>query len=630
MMNIRKTVGVTNLLCAGLSLSAGGGELYVSASGTYVTEDGAAQTAYTDLQTAVEAAKADDTVWVEDGFVCSSGTGGNDARLNVAYGKGALVIRSRSGDWRTGAEIRGDASTRCLYSNAPGLRLIGFRLVGGHAATSGGGAFFTQYSGHLENCLVADCEAAAGGGGVAGAARARGPSLTDCTVTNNVALSGDGGGVLNASALVRCDIRANVCHGAAWNNGNGGGASSVQVVSNCVFRQNWALNPDQAGHASRAAGNGGALNDAVRVVGSTFEANVCTASGGAISVASDGGGTGNRVVGNVSGRAGAVWRGAWTDCLVASNVNTSVVADARNGGGGVTSAVCTNVVLIGNRAQSFGGGAAVSTLVDCRVVDNVVSNDTSYGLGHGGGLYGGGAWRCEIVGNVACGAEGQQGSLAHGWGGGVNNATNLVGCLVSNNTAWARGGGAASVAKIWNCQIVDNVALGDGGGVAESSDICGTLIARNSATAGSGVFAYAVANCSLVNSTVTANTNAALGEAVSKFTVTLTNAVIWGNSIVIRSVEAEPAAESSHSCWPTATDGVNGNSSQNPKLRTFDGKEYASFAATCRSSGARLDWMDDAADVRAKDWYGDARLVGESPDLGWVSCVHKGLMMLVR
>ena len=45
MMNIRKTVCVTNLLCAGLSLSAGGGELYVSASGTYVTEDGAVQTA---------------------------------------------------------------------------------------------------------------------------------------------------------------------------------------------------------------------------------------------------------------------------------------------------------------------------------------------------------------------------------------------------------------------------------------------------------------------------------------------------------------------------------------------------------------------------------------------------------
>lgn len=51
-----------------LPLAAIAADLYVSASGTY---DG--KPAYVDLQAAIDASSNGDTIWVEDGFICSTG-----------------------------------------------------------------------------------------------------------------------------------------------------------------------------------------------------------------------------------------------------------------------------------------------------------------------------------------------------------------------------------------------------------------------------------------------------------------------------------------------------------------------------------------------------------------------------
>ena len=122
--------------------------------GTYVTDDGVAHDAYTDLQQAINATqKKAATIWVEDGFVCETGgetTDGTGSRITTEYGPAvdSLIIRSRSGRWETGAEIRGRYhsaeepcganSIRCVAPNF-GAKFIGFRFVGGSTTGNGGG-----------------------------------------------------------------------------------------------------------------------------------------------------------------------------------------------------------------------------------------------------------------------------------------------------------------------------------------------------------------------------------------------------------------------------------------------------------------------------------------------------------
>ena len=124
--------------------------------GTYVTDDGVAHDAYTDLQQAINATqKKAATIWVEDGFVCETGgetTDGTGSRITTEYGPAvdSLIIRSRSGRWETGAEIRGRyhsaeepcgaSSIRCVAPNF-GAKFIGFRFVGGSTTGNGGGIY---------------------------------------------------------------------------------------------------------------------------------------------------------------------------------------------------------------------------------------------------------------------------------------------------------------------------------------------------------------------------------------------------------------------------------------------------------------------------------------------------------
>lgn len=178
--------------------------------------------------------------------------------------------------------------------------------------------------------------------------------------------------------------------------------------------------------------------------------------------------------------------------------------------------------------------------------------------------------------------------------------------------------------------IVDNYSYSSGGGASECSAIYNTLIARNAASASAGIFAYDVACVQLVNSTVTANTNlqTTVHEIVAK--VAMTNSVVYGNTVSSGSSEVTSIKGVACSCYPTATEGENGNTARDPKLRTVGGKEYAATSARCKGKGVEFDWMTDPADVRSKDWYGDPRILGDGPDMGWVSLKKMGLILLLR
>ncbi|MBQ6923304.1 MAG: hypothetical protein IJQ73_01550 [Kiritimatiellae bacterium] len=105
------------------AFAANAADLFVSASGTW-RPDGYEGTCYTDLLSAINAARSGDTVWLQDGYVCDSGLyestpGGGPASTGTnggyvrAHIKQAIVLRSESGyvDEATGkgATIRGAA-----------------------------------------------------------------------------------------------------------------------------------------------------------------------------------------------------------------------------------------------------------------------------------------------------------------------------------------------------------------------------------------------------------------------------------------------------------------------------------------------------------------------------------------
>ena len=468
--------------------------------GTYVTDDGKAHNAYTNLQEAITANwKSAITIWVEDGFVCDVGgetADGTGSRITTGYvaSNDSLIIRSRSGKWETGAEIRGRYhsaeepcganSIRCVAPDC-GAKFIGFRFVGGSTTGNGGGIYSGMYGQTYENCLVENCVAKGSGGGFyketsrnySDGLSAR---MINCVVRNNRALSGDGGGARGVH-MISCQVYGNSCSGTGWDNGNGGGLahtwSSLQgytiIVSNCVFYGNSASNPNNLNSSSQRAGCGGGLS-----------------------------------------------------------------------------------------------------------------------------LY-------NFYGKV-------------------------YGCVFSNNTATARAGGlyASSTVRTYNSLVVDNTAAGKCGGGIFGGVHTGALVARNTAASAGGVSASSNAgsHARLINCTVTDNTITGKTAPYEAEYVALTNSVVWSNKSGTIAV-ASNVKDSSHSCWPTATEGTaDCNTAQNPKLWTRNDTTYKAYAATsvsCRGQGEEFDWMTDPADICSKDWYGDPRILGDGPDMGWVSLETK-------
>ena len=136
-------------------------------------------------------AASNDTVWVEDGYECSAANGDSAMGAIPSTGsKTAMVIvqagvtlRSRSGDWRTGAVIRGGGNL-CLCLVA-GASAIGFQCMdGGSTSALYGGVYGTDRATCVvSNCLVTACSTKAYYTGVG---NVQGVQVYDCVITNNV------------------------------------------------------------------------------------------------------------------------------------------------------------------------------------------------------------------------------------------------------------------------------------------------------------------------------------------------------------------------------------------------------------------------------------------------------------
>ena len=479
------------------SSAATADDLYVAASGTY---DG--EVAYTNLQEAIDAAVAGDTVWVEDGFVCASGATTNANGASRVYVGKQLTLRSRSGTLSNPAVIRGawhgagvrfgGNAVRCLETTAGDTRIAGFRLEGGSVDTNltgnarlGGGWLGP---GILSNSVITGNSAYQCGAMVSHitglsitayaslvtsnyASNARGShyggtffstqfignstdgacgvfyygTYSNCLFIGNSAKGASGVGTLVDTAMYDCVVSNNIAGGEC------GGVSYTPRLYRCTFIGNRA-----AGGAGGAV-RGGAANTRVLAFDCLFQDNEASGSGGAAQHITA---SRCRFVDNRSAKhGGACDSGAFTNCFFGGNIVSNKGWEFGNGGA-VNSGVLTNCVLVSNQAWNgtstwpgyygIGGGAAASTLDGC-----VVSNNFAQ-------YSGGGLGRSSGSGNVvvfnACGYNG--GGLAGG-----SHARTLIANNTNLSIGGVRGGGGADSVVATDCIFSNNFSFGTAGGV---------------------------------------------------------------------------------------------------------------------------------------------------------------------
>jgi len=316
-----------------------------------------------------------------------------------------------------GQQPLGPSAVRCAYLGV-NATLVGLTLTNGATATngdyvldkSGGGVY--ALGAVLSNCMVTGNQANYAGGGADYGA------LSSCTLSGNSAqLSGGGwgGGGANLSTLFNCIITSNRSYY------HGGGVFCATLM-NCTL----------TGNIVHGSGGGSAGSD---VSNCTYIGN----SALAYSYSSEGG-------------------GSWADNLAAC----TVMSNSADQGGGVSGGIVTHCLLAGNTGSS-GGGAHSARLVDCMLTNNT-----------GGGAYTCNLINCRLVGN----------SCPGGGGGGINGGT-AENCVLIGNSATYVGGGA-DFAKLTNCTVVGNNVsdpTGSGGGV-HSSTLVNCIVYSNSAATG--------------------------------------------------------------------------------------------------------------------------------------------------
>ena len=489
----------------GFAFAGFAADVYVSETGTYRTDDGEDHEAYTDLQEALSASstKNGDTVWIEDGFLCDSGSRDMHGPTRIVVEK-KLTIRSRSGKWETGAEIRGAWHTETTMKGRNAIRcvslghgaeatFIGVRFTKGSISNTGdalsGGAVKTcGLNTHikpcrLEKCLVAECY-----GRCLSAQEGVPMTVVDCVMTNNST------GVAVGASLYDCRVEGNYGNGS-YTIGTEGNAI---VVSNCVVRNN------STSGSNSTAGLYASSIDKLRVFDTKIigNANMHNIGGGA---AARGYGVYEHceVAGNVCGCSGngglcsaAVGGIVLNRCIVTNNL-----AGQSYGAGEYL--VATNTLFAYNIASNGCAGVKSSNLYGCRIIGNKVASMAAAERA-AGGAHSCFLEKCLIADNV-CTNKGTKASEA-GWGGGAYKST-LVDCVVSN--CFAGSGGGAYDCVLVNTPVVDCRAFFNGGGVyggaATNCEIRGNFAGRSLTDDSKSGYGGGTYNAELVHCVVSNN-----------------------------------------------------------------------------------------------------------------------------
>lgn len=488
--------------------------------------------AFTDLQSALDAAVAGDEIWVAAGvYTPTLETDPGDPRSATFQMKNGVALYGgfdpdagdiawQHRDWEANptilsGDLNGDdgpefanneENSYHVFFHPDGTELDatavldGFTITGGNAGGTypphvyGGGMHNDGSSPTLNHCTFAANSGDHGGGMYN--FESSSPVLDHCTFSGNSA-KGDGGGIFNvfnsAPTLVDCTFENN----SASRGGGMYGLFSSPVLTACTFKGNYA-----------AEYGGGMVNwsSSPTLINCTFSGNW----------ADDGGGIFND-------RSAA----ALTGCSFADNSAVSEGGGMYNSGGSPALTGCT---FEGNSADISGGGVynvgSSPTLADCTFTGNSAPN--------GGGMFNSDAspslTDCVFSGNSG------------GGGGGMNNqlssAPVLTNCIFENNSA-ASGGGmrnSDSTPVIAACTFKGNSADFYGGGMYNrnaSPVLTNCIFAYNSASSwessvGGGMY-NVESSPSLTNCTFTHNSADLAGGGMRNYESSpmLTNCILW-------------------------------------------------------------------------------------------------------
>ena len=306
---MKTTQWVAGAVC-GLCAAAGAAfaaDWHVATNGTDAADGASWATAKQTIQAAVDAAAADDTVWVSNGIY---DTGGRVAPGSVLSNRVAVTnpIALRSMNGPESAIIDGGNLVRGVYL-ATNAVLDGFTVAQGYA-DSGGGVLCADGA-TVTNCILSNNRAEQGGGIYGG-------WLSGCRLVGNLAELGSGA---YGATLTACELEGN-----GDRNRLAGGGAFLCTLNGCTLTGN-------------GAGFGGGADSSVLTR--------CVLTG---NTGGDGAGAAHSTLANclLAGNAavnsgGGSYDSALVDCTVASNA-------ANYSAGGSHGGALTNCIVYGNTA----------------------------------------------------------------------------------------------------------------------------------------------------------------------------------------------------------------------------------------------------------------------------------------
>ena len=311
---------------------------------------------YTKIQSAINDAVNDDTILVYDGTYVEN---------IYFYGK-AITVKSVNGAAST--TIDGNASgtvVTFVMGEGSGSVLEGFTIRNGNDS----GIYCNTSSPTITNCTITGNMAGHGfGGGIHCASSSS--TITNCTITGNSASYGGGIACYAPSSLTitNCTISGNTADLL------GGGIycqSSSPTITNCIVTENTVS----------IYGGGGiyCLDSSPTINGCNITGNTAFNGGGIFCEFS------SPVITNctVTGNMAMNWGGGIacyssssaviTNCTVTGNTATSAAGGIANAGS--ASAVIINCTITGNTASDYGGGGIASEDSSVTVVNTILWGD---------------------------------------------------------------------------------------------------------------------------------------------------------------------------------------------------------------------------------------------------------------
>ncbi|MHC4153981.1 MAG: S8 family serine peptidase [Planctomycetota bacterium] len=336
--------------------------------------------AFTDINSAVTAARGGDEIWIAKGTYVLTDTIIAEEVIRIYGGFDATETQRNQRDWQNNVTtVDGNDTVRCFYLAADAT-FDGLTITKGYTYEAGGGIYNYQCDPNLANCTFSDNEASNNGGAMCN--QASSPTITNCIFTNNE--SGDeAGAILNRNPsnplLTDCTFTSNSApdRGGAISNWE----NCDPTLTNCVF------NGNSTDYYGGGIYNGdkcdSTLTDCI------FTANSARYGGGMYNDnSSDPTLTGSIFCGNAASKdGGGMFNDDCTvivdDCVFAENTASYDGGGMSNEGIDSTSKI-TSCVFWKNSATDDGGGMANDetepAVINCTFFENEADDD-------GGAIY---------------------------------------------------------------------------------------------------------------------------------------------------------------------------------------------------------------------------------------------------